>query len=235
MSRYYNGRQLEDMELKPFLDVIDRHIKEVAKACESYAIPQRIVAGIPMLDGESDWFKPVVRMPHDYDSSWLDRHIGSAFAVSGGVAKSAGTHLPAPLTLKNKQEALTKLIEAGMIRTTHGRNLSTTTRPKENIMTVDRKNFVLKATPVKAEALAHKHLGHLVTITLPSGAEVTDILVGVSVGGRYGTDAQFVIVGLQNIRSGFEYDPPDFQLDPKSVVQVRRLRPVPAAKKTARR
>lgn len=114
-------------------------------------------------------------------------------------------------------------------------------QPKETTM-IDRKNFVLSPVRVAAGSLAQKHLGSLVTVMLPSGAEITDILTGVRSGrpARQGDpDTSKVVVTLANV--GVGYDASRYEdvhgehfLDPKAVVLVRRPRPAAVAKKTKR-
>jgi hypothetical protein len=78
-----------------------------------------------------------------------------------------------------------------------------------------------------AKALAQEDLGKLVTITLPSGATITDILIGVGAGvpftqrnngGAYFVDG--VRVFLENVRLRDEYGNPHWgwDLDPESPV-----------------
>lgn len=105
---------------------------------------------------------------------------------------------------------------------------------KEAPMTqIDQTQFVARtnAQKVKAEALAAKHLGSLVTITLPSGAEITDILDGVHVGRLENAANGMVVVVLANVGHGFDVRTlrdcyGEHRLDPSSVVHVRRRRTV---------
>lgn len=101
-------------------------------------------------------------------------------------------------------------------------------QPKETQM-IDKKQFVAQPVKTPVASLAKRHAGSLVTITTEDGVEITDILDGVA--SRHNWEK--VDVYLQNIEAnGSERY---FDLAPKSVVLVRRPRPVPVAKKTTRR
>lgn len=119
-------------------------------------------------------------------------------------------------------------------------NLTPYPQQKESTM-IEKKNFVTPPTKTPAASLSQRHVGSLVTITLPSGSEITDILTGVMSGvpsrlrNQPHSEGQ-VVVFLQNV--GVGYDPEylrdrngEFPLDPKSVVLVRRPKTVKAAKK----
>ena len=105
---------------------------------------------------------------------------------------------------------------------------------------IDQSQFVAKtnAQKVKADSLAAKHLGSLVTITLPSGAEITDVLDGVHVGRLEQAANVMVVVVLANVGHGFsarnlqDYCYGEHRLNPGSVVLVRRPR---APRKAAKR
>lgn len=118
---------------------------------------------------------------------------------------------------------------------------------KETLM-IDKKDYVAQAVKTPVASLAQRHIGSLVTITLPSGAEITDVLIGVSsgrlrqrtlVGEHPGQDVE---VKLANVGGA----PTSSQilgdlravahiLGPKSVVLVRRPKPETAAKKKSPR
>lgn len=133
---------------------------------------------------------------------------------------------PRPLTLELKSET----INSETLRLLTGGRITIT---KEiHMTTIDRKNFVGAAVNVPAASLAHRHLGSLVTITLPSGAEVTDVLSAVAVGSVQHGGVSTIKVYLQNVQP--DHLNGGFQLDPKGVVKVRRPKPAPAAKKTRR-
>lgn len=173
----------EKTDLRPYMETIDRHTRELMKAHHLYALPRRFVAGVPTGAGTHDLGGAL-----DSRRIW---HIPSE---------------PAPMTLINRADCIAQLIEAGLIP-----------NPKETAM-IEKKNFVTPPVKTPAGSLAHRHLGSLVTITLPSGAEITDILVGVASGKLAGQ----VGIGVQNVtHNSFDYD---FLLDPKSVVLVRRPR-----------
>lgn len=104
---------------------------------------------------------------------------------------------------------------------------------------IDQSQFVAKtnAQKVKADSLAAKHLGSLVTITLPSGAEITDVLEGVHSGRLSEARTEQVVVVLANVGHGFNVRTlqdgyGEHRLDPGSVVLVRRPR---APRKAAKR
>jgi hypothetical protein len=99
-----------------------------------------------------------------------------------------------------------------------------TTRPKETTM-IDKSDFLATASKVRADNLAARDLGSLVTITTPNGVEITDILEAI----RADLDADHVDLELvYTSRSDYESF---WEIDPKSVVLVRRPK---ATKKAAK-
>jgi hypothetical protein len=107
------------------------------------------------------------------------------------------------------------------------------THHQEATMTIDKKDYVTTAVRTPAGSLAQRHIGSLVTITLPSGAEITDVLRAVSA-----NNAE-VKVDLANIGAGAHYDvtanrlstETPHSLDPKSTILVRRPKPPVSTKK----
>lgn len=114
----------------------------------------------------------------------------------------------------------------------------TKTQPKETDMNIEKKNFTTPPIKTPAGSLAQRHLGSLVTITLASGAEITDVLVGVRSGvpsGLIQGDQGNVTLYLQNVGIGYDHNylvdrNGAFPLEPKSIVLVRRPKAVRAAK-----
>lgn len=92
-------------------------------------------------------------------------------------------------------------------------------QPKESQM-IDKKQFVAQPVRTSAANLGYRHLGSLVTITTPTGAEITDTLFRISA--TKGMDE--VGVELQNID---QVGGGEWFLEPKAIVLVRRPRPEP--------
>ncbi len=160
--------------------------------------------------------------------------------MASGVSLSAGTH-----QIDGVNSSLARLLTPER----PGRSLFTTNvydhtnhpcvpvpvtrfaQPKD-IQMIDKKQFVAQPVRTPAGGLAQRHLGSLVTITTPEGAEITDTLFRIS--STRGINE--VRVELQNVEQSSHH--PEWDLDPKSIVLVRRPRPEPkkpAAKKAARR
>lgn len=114
----------------------------------------------------------------------IDRAIEDQTAVRFGVFPvryMAGIDLrivdckdPLPMTSANRAEALTKLVEAGMI--------PSTTEKKETRMPINPKDFYPYKDRITAADLSHTHIGALVEVTTTDGVKVTDVLEGLALG-----------------------------------------------------
>lgn len=168
----------------------------------------------------------------------INQRVSERLALEGGAwPMRYALGAPAPMTLENRADAVEQMLRHGIIHASAGTHqginstIPTITKKKKEVTTmtkIERKNYTTPPVKTPAGSLAARHLRSLVTITLDSGAEITDVLVALSSGHVGSSHPDKVRVLLDNVNS--DHYEGGFYLDTKSVVLVRRPKVV---KKTA--